>query len=534
MEGVFTSVMVIAVLILVIIAWFVKRYKRCPSDKILVVYGKVGKGKLGDKTAKCIHGGGAFIWPVIQDYNYLDLTPISINVDLRNALSKQQIRVNVPCIFTIGINSSETTIMTNAAERLLGLPMDNIRDLAHNIIVGQLRSVIATMDIEEINADRITFAQKVSDAVDVELRKLGLNLINVNITDITDESNYIANLGEEAAAKANKEAQVKIAEQKRLGAIDIAEHEKVQRIETAAKLAEAQIGEAEALKNQRVEIALKNSKAIEGENEAKITIANSEAARQIGEAEASTNQRVEIAQKNSKAIEGENAAKITIANSEAARRKAEAEATKLAVSAEKINEAQTLKESYTAQKEAEIARAEREKASKEADIIVPAEIERKRIEIEAEAEAEKIRRIAKGNADSIYYEMEAKAKGMMEILQKQADGFNALVKSAGNDSDAAVKLMIANKITDIVKMQTEAVQNLKIDKVTVWDSMNNGKSSTANFLSGMLGSLPPLNDVLKSAGINMPGYLGKEIKEEENSNKTNENLNATTEKTTEE
>ena len=138
-------VVVIAIAILfvfVLIYSLFKRYRRCPADHILVIYGKVG----GSQTAKCIHGGAAFIWPIIQDYEYLDLTPIPIEVDLKNALSKQNIRVNVPSRFMVGI-STVPEVMGNAAERLLGLPQDEIQHLAADIIFGQLRVVIATMDI---------------------------------------------------------------------------------------------------------------------------------------------------------------------------------------------------------------------------------------------------------------------------------------------------------------------------------------------------------------------------------------------------
>ncbi len=473
METFFVLIVVAIVITVVIISWFVKRYKRCPSDKILVVFGKVGRNQTGDRTAKCIHGGAAFVWPVIQDFDYLDLTPIPITVDLKNALSKQNIRVNVPCRFMVGI-STEPGVMTNAAERLLGLNLKTIHDLASDIIIGQLRVVIATMQIEEINSDREKFLVNVSGAVEHELKKIGLKLINVNVTDITDENGYIDALGKEATAGAKNDALRMVAEKEKEGAI----------------------GQANARKEQRIQVAAANSEA------------------QIGEADAQMKQRIQVAKADSEAVEGENNAKITVAHSNADRRKAEAEAERIAMSAEKINEAETLRASYEAQKNAELARAEKKKATQAADVIVPAEIDKRRIEIEAEAEAERIRRIAKGNADSIYYEMEAKAKGMMEMLQKQAEGFNSLVRSAGNNPNDAVKMMIADKITEIVKMQTEAVQNLKIDKVTVWDSMSGGKSSTANFLSGMLGSLPPLNDIFKSAGLELPDYLkGKKTDE---------------------
>ncbi|MCR4859040.1 MAG: flotillin family protein, partial [Bacteroidales bacterium] len=194
------------------------RYKRCPSDKVLVIYGKTGR----ETSAKCIHGGAAFIWPVFQSYQFLDLNPISIECNLTNALSKQNIRVDVPCRFTVGI-STEPESMTNAAERLLGLKQDDIRAIATDILFGQLRLVIATMDIEEINADRDKFLANVSTNVEAELRKIGLKLINVNVTDIRDESGYIEALGKEAAAKAINDAKKSVAEQNRYGEIGKAE-----------------------------------------------------------------------------------------------------------------------------------------------------------------------------------------------------------------------------------------------------------------------------------------------------------------------
>lgn len=158
-------ILVAAVIVFfVMVSALVSRYKRCPSDKILVVYGRTG-----GTSAKCIHGGGAFIWPVIQDYAYLDLKPISIEANLTNALSRQNIRVDVPCRFTIAI-STEIDSMGNAAERLLGLSPEQIQELSKDILFGQLRLVIATMTIEEINSDRDKFLDNISKNVDTELK----------------------------------------------------------------------------------------------------------------------------------------------------------------------------------------------------------------------------------------------------------------------------------------------------------------------------------------------------------------------------
>ena len=448
MEPLFLVIAFVVIVFSTIIALF-RRYKRCPSDKILVVYGKTGRNKEGlQRSSKCIHGGAAFIWPVIQNYAFLDLTPISIEVNLTNALSRQNIRVDVPSRFTVGI-STDPAIMNNAAERLLGLPLPAIQELAKDIIFGQLRLVIATMDIEEINTDRDKFLANVSQNVEAELQKIGLRLINVNVTDIRDESGYIEALGKEAAAKAINDARKTVAEKNRDGA--------------------------------------------------------------VGEANAVQEQRVKVASANATAVEGENTAKITIANSDAARREAMAEAERQAVAAEKVQTAKALQEAYAAEQTAEMARSERERATRTADIVIPTEINKKKVEIEAEALAEQTRRIAKGDADAILVKKQAEGQGIYEVLSKQASGFEKLVEAAGQNSRDAVLLLIADKLPEIVKTQVEAISNIKIDKVTVWDNMASGADgktpATANFLSGMMKSIPPLDDIFKSAGIELPSYL---------------------------
>lgn len=446
-------------LVVLMLFFFVSRYRRCPSDKILVIYGKTGSG-----SAKCLAGGAAFVWPVIQDYEYLDLSPISIDVDLRGALSKQNIRVNVPSRFTVAV-CNEEGVMINAAERLLGKTIEEIRDIAKDIIFGQLRLVVATMDIEEINADRDKFLANVTSNVGSELRKIGLTLINVNVTDIQDESGYIEALGKEAAAKAINEAKVRVADQERNGAI----------------------GEAEAFMDKRIQVSRADAQA------------------KIGESENEAN-----------AIDGQNLAAVRMAQSNAERREKEAESLRIATAAEKIAEARALEQAYDAQRLAEEARAKREMASKEADVIVLAEIEKRQLEIMAEAEAEQRRRLAKGEADAIYLVKEAEARGMFEVLEKQAAGFRKVVEAANGDSRDAVLMMIADKLEDLVKTQVEAIKNIRIDKVTVWEGgqgANGEGNATSNFISGLYKSVPPMQDLFNMAGMELPAYLGK--KEEE-------------------
>jgi flotillin len=507
-------VALVVILFITMIALF-SRYKRCPSDKVLVIYGKTGKGIDGtSRSARTIHGGAAFIWPVIQNYAFLDLTPISIEVNLTNALSRQNIRVDVPSRFTVGISTSPN-VMTNAAERLLGLDLSSIQELAKDIIFGQLRLVVATMDIEEINTDRDKFLMNVSQNVEAELQKIGLRLINVNVTDIRDESGYIEALGKEAAAKAINDAKKSVAEKNRDGAIGQADAEKDQRVEVADANADAMVGEAKASQKERIQVAAAVAESKIGEAEAnkkeRIQVADAVANAKIGEADASKMERIKTSEANSLAVEGENTAKITIANSDAARREKEAEAARLAIAAEKVQHAKALEEGYKSEQKAEMERAEKERASKMADIVVPAQIDKQKVEIDAEAEAEQIRRIARGEADAILVKKQAQAKGIMEVLTKQALGFEKLVAAADNNARDAALLMITDKLPEIVRTQVEAIKNLKIDKITVWDSMGGGKDgntpTSANFLSGMLKSIPPFDEVFKMAGMELPDYL---------------------------
>ena len=443
MEPIYLIIIAIVVGV-ILFASIINRYRRCPSDKILVVYGTTGnKG-----SAKCVHGGGTFVWPIIQDYAYLSLTPISIDANLTNALSRQNIRVDVPCRFTVGI-STEPESMTAAAERLLGQTPAQIQELARDILFGQLRLVIATMSIEELNSDRDKFLDAISSNVEVELKKIGLRLINVNVTDINDESGYIEALGREAAAKAINEAKVRVAEQDKIG----------------------EIGKADAVRETRIRTAEANAQAVRGENEAK----------------------------------------VAIANSDALRREAEAEAQRKATAAEKVAQAKALQEAYAAEKEAEQARAERESATQTANVLVSQEIEKKRKIIEAEAEAEKIRVAAKGQADAIYAKMEAEAKGYFQVLTKQAEGYDKMVQAAGGDANKAYMLLLIEKLPELVKTQVDAVKGINIDHVTVWDSGNSadGKGSTANFISGLMKSVPPLNELFDQAGLSLPEYLAK-------------------------
>src|SRR5215213_529102 len=226
------------------------RYKRCPSNRVLVIYGKTTSGN----AAKCDHGGAAFVIPLIQDYAFLNLEPIQIEVPLKGALSIENIRVNVPSVFTVAIGTDPET-MQNAAIRLLGLDTPQVKEQARDIIFGQLRQVIASMRIEDINRDRDKFLESVQKSLEPELKKIGLVLINVNITDLTDESGYIEAIGRKAAAEAIQKALVDVAQQEKMGQIGVAEAERERAISVASATKLREIGTREATREQAIRVA---------------------------------------------------------------------------------------------------------------------------------------------------------------------------------------------------------------------------------------------------------------------------------------
>ncbi|MBW2277368.1 MAG: flotillin family protein [Deltaproteobacteria bacterium] len=492
---------VVGLFVLFFLIYLLKRYKRCPSDKILVIYGKVGKGQ----SARCIHGGGALVVPLFQDYRFLSLTPMTIAIPLERALSMQNIRINVPSTFTVGV-STDPTIMNNAAERLLELPTGEIESMAREIIFGQLRLTVASLTIEQINQDRESFLASIRKNVEPELNKIGLYLINVNITDITDESDYIESIGKKAAAEAINIAKVDVAIQERFGAVGQAEAYREKEIKVAENVAQSEKGKKHAEMDKRVYVQQQETQATVGEAEAirekEIKVAENVAQAQKGKKKAEADKRVYVQGQEATAVEGENIADANIADYNASLAKREAAALQLGEVAKREAEVEIQKAQY---------KAEQERLN--AEEVVVKEIDKKKIEIAAEAEAQKLRKVAQGEADAVLAKYKAEAEGIRKVLDSKAAGYKAMVEGCHGDAKATATLLLIEKIEDIVNTQVEAIKNLKIDKITVWDSGSSGGkgSSTANFASSLIKTLPPLHELAEMAGVELPGYLGKMV-----------------------
>jgi len=510
-----------------------KRYKRCPSNRVLVIYGKTSSGN----AAKCVHGGAAFVIPLIQDFAYLSLEPIQIEVPLKGALSIENIRVNVPSVFTVAIGT-DTETMQNASIRLLGLGTDEVKQQAADIIFGQLRQVIASMRIEDINRDRDKFLESIQKSLEPELKKIGLVLINVNITDVTDESGYIEAIGRKAAATAIQQAKIDVAEQEKKGQTGVAEAEREKAILVANATKVREIGTREAIREQAVRVAqLEKEKSVgeqtalleqealikESQRQQAIKIAELDRDQKVGEqragfereaqvAEADREKRVRLADANAKATSGEATAQATIAAAQAALAVKKAEAYQLSETKKREAEAAVLEAQNRAMAKAALAEAEKIEAEKRAILEAPAKAEKARTIVDAEAAAEKVKIDATAQASAIYAKLQAEAKGQYEILAKKGEGLKKIIEACGS-AQAAFQMLMLEHMDALAQASAQAISNIKFDKVVVWENGGHngtGESNTTNFLQSLARSMPPMLQVMKDVGgVEVPEYLAK-------------------------
>jgi flotillin len=522
-----------AVVFLSFVLLLVNRYKRCPSNRILVIYGKVG----GGNTARCIHGGAAFVWPLTQDHAYLSLEPMQIEVPLKGALSIENIRVNVPSVFTVAIGT-EPEQMQNAAIRLLGLTAQEIQHQAADMIFGQLRQVIASMRIEDINRDREKFLHNIQTSLEPELRKIGLVLINVNITDITDESGYIEAIGRKAASQAVQQATVDVAEQEKLGQSGVADAEREKQINVANAVKLREIGTRAATREQAVRIAqLDKEKKVgeetaalerdaqikEAQRQQAVRIAQLDKEQKVGEQTAALEReaqvkdaeramRIAIADANAKAIAGEAAAQAEVATAQATLQVRQAEAYQLGETHKREAEAAVQEAQHRALARAALAQAERVEAERRAAVEAPAKADKARVIVEAEAEAEKRRIEAEGQAAAIFAKLDAEARGQFEVLAKKGEGLKRIIEACGG-APQAFQLLMLEHLDTLANTAAQAISNIKFDKVIVWEgggANGTGMNNTAQFLQGMARAMPPMMQILKDiGGVELPEYIAR-------------------------
>ncbi len=510
---------------------FVSRYKRCPANQVLVISGRVGAGQ----SAKCLSGGGAFVWPVIQQADFLSLLPLTVDVNLTDALSYENIRVRVPSVFTVAIGTTPE-VQQNAATRLLGLTQKDIMVQAADIIFGQMRQVIASMRIEEINRDRDAFQAHIQAALEPELKKIGLVLLNVNIKDLGDESGYIEAIGRKAAAEAVQKARGDVAEQEKLGEIRVANAEQERTIQVAAAAKLREIGVKEAQRDQQVRVAEleketvvaqqraaaeRDAQIADAEREKRIAVAAAEAKAKEGEAQAEQQRRIAVATADASAIQGEAQAKARIAAAEAELQVRRAEAYQAGETRKRVAEAAVQEAQNRAMAKAALAEAERVEAERRAELEAPAKAEKARRIVEAEAEGESRKIQAAAEAAAILARLRAEAQGEYEKLAKKGEGLKAIVEACGG-ADAAYRLLMLEHLDNLAQSAAQAIANVKFDKVVVWEGAGgangNGEKygGAARFVKDLASVFPPVMEVMREVGgVQFPDGVMRFVPEEE-------------------
>lgn len=470
-----TIVLALAVSLVISVLFLASRYKRCPSNKILVVFGRAGEGS---KSARCYHGGGAFVWPVFQDYAYLSLSPMKLPIILKNALTSQGVQVNIGSNFTIAIEN-ESSGMQLASERLLGLNSEQIGSMAAEIIIGQLRSAVGTMTVNEIISGREKFLSAVNTEVAQELKKVGIHLINANIESIADEKGYIEALGKAETARVVNEAMIQVAEQERVGAEGVSSAERQKTVTVANNEAESVNGRKEAEAKTRIFVQKREAEAAQGENDSAAAIAESVSKKKIRETEA------------------ERLAQTARASAEKSVAEAQIESEKA-----KLRASEVVREQIDKEKEEVMAH----KAASVKKIAADAEVYQ--IQALAQANRNRVEAEAEGEATAIRVRKEAEAEGDRAILMAKAEGMSAFVQACGDDPQAAAQMMLIERMPELTEKLASAISGIKIDKIAI---LNGGKEGGGNSLSSithdMVKSVPTLHLIADTLGIKLPSML---------------------------
>jgi flotillin len=494
------AVAAVALVIASLVMVFVKYFKRCPANQVLVISGKVGTGQ----SAKIISGGGTFVVPVLQEWAFLDLTPLQIDINLMDALSLENIRVQVPSQVTVAVGDTEE-YQRNAGARILNLSPQEISAMAANLIFGQMRQVIASMRIEDINRDRDQFRSNIEHALEPELKKIGLKLINVNIKDLNDSSGYIEAIGREAGARAVNKAKGDVAVQEKLGAIAVAQANQEKDTEVANAERTREIGVKTAERDTSIRIA-------DLDREKEVAQQRAQFSRDTEIAAADQDRRIAVAAANAQAIEGEAQAQARIAAANAELQVAQAASYEQGETRKRIAEAAVQEAENRARAKAALAEAERIENERRAALEAPARAAKAKEIVEAEAAGQSRRIQAEAEAAATYAQLEAAARGDYEMLSKKAEGLKRIVDACGGP-EAAYRMLMLEHVPVLADKAAEAISNIKFDKVVLWGGAGtNGAaaSGVSSFVTDLMGTLPPaLHTMLNIGGVSVADGLFK-------------------------
>jgi flotillin len=449
-------------------ALFARNYIKVPPSTVAIFYGRKhtivdDKGNKAVVGFRVVRGGAALRVPVLEEVQYLSLNVISIPLKISRAYTKEGVPVTVEAVANVKIAGDDTSLRS-AAERFLGMTTDKIKEVIFQTLEGHLRAILGTLTVEEINADRQAFAQKMTDEAAVDLRKMGVNIDILTIQQIGDEQGYLDALGKKRTAEVKRDAVIGEAQAQRDAMIKSALADQ----EGKTKRYEADVAIAQALRDKESRQAEFDAAVLAKKAEAEQAgpLATAIAKQRVTEQET----RIEQVRKQQE---------VLVQEQEAARKEKELLA--------------TIVKPAEADRQASILRAEGEKQA----TIIRAEATQRELEFEGAGEAAKIEKVGRAEAAKVLAIGEAEAEVIKKKLLAEAEGLQRKAEAWKNFNDAAILNMVVEKMPELA--QAFATQLAGIDKINIIDMGNgaNGTGGVGRVLSTVGGGMTAMLAMLK-------------------------------------
>lgn len=489
-------------------------FQKCPPNTALIVFGA------GMREPKVVKGGGAIVCPLIASARPLSLEVMTIDVkSAAPIITRNGVPVFVEGVAQVKVDGDDDSIKT-AAEQFLSKEPHEIMGVAHETLVGHLRGILGTMEVEELIQSTESFSRKVLEITIPDLHKMGLTIVSFTIKEIRDSVGYLEQLGRKRAAETKQLADIGVAEATRATEVAKANAIRETQIAQANALRETTIAKAAAERDSRIaqaDAAQLGEKA-QLENAAKVAEAQRDL--QVKQAEYAA----EIAQKNAiKDIAGE------IIKQQQTQKLIEEQQKVRIVEAQKAVELQAVEvQKRQVQLEAEItkpAEAEQQRTR----INAQAEQEKRKILAQADAEAAKLRALGEAEALRIRALAEAeavKATGLAQAEAKKAQGLaEAAIIAAKGDAeaqamvkraeaykmynDAAIASMIIEKLPQIVESAAQPLS--KIGNVTVLSTGGDGIGGSRLTQEVVNAAAQSLHLVKGLTGIDLAAAFSKHV-----------------------
>ena len=438
-------------------ALFSRNYIKVPPSTVAIFFGRkhTFEDEKGTKTTvgfRVVRGGAALRVPLLEQVAYLSLNIISIPLRIQRAYTKEGVAVTVEAVANVKIAGDDVSLR-GAAERFLGMPPDQIKGVIFQTLEGHLRAILGTLTVEEINADRQAFAQKMTDEAAVDLKKMGVNIDILTIQQISDEMGYLDALGKKRTAEVKRDAVIGEALATRDAMIRSAQADQ----EGRTKRYEADVAIAQSLRD-------KDSK--QAEFDAAVQSKQKEAEQAGPLATAIARQRVTEQETRIEQIRKQQ--EVLVQEQEAARKAQELQA--------------TVVRPAEAERQASILKAEGLRQA----TVIKAEATQKQLEFEGAGEAAKIERIGRAEAAKVLAIGEAEAEVIKKKLLAEAEGLQSKAEAWKNFNEAAKLNMVVDKMPELA--QAFATQLAGIDKINIIDmGGGNGASNGVTRVMGTVG-----------------------------------------------